>query len=572
MPDRVIEMIIKTAAALISGGAVYVLLLFPMLWLYPRYSWARTAANSGLFTKFPIAHKAVLNTRWARRYLFLRFVSQLGPDLPEPYIPQRVAPARDRLTTPFQVDGGAQSLRQLFAGHRRILLMARSGTGKSVFLRHLRQQVARRFVRAERVPIPVLIDLRTHVLKDRQVRELVRDALSGGGVELAESEIDFLLRKGGFLILFDSLNELPDPADAQLFHTFFNQYPNNRVVIASQVDLIRRDELRVLGLAEPTLEQAAQYFDAASAGVVEWKDLPSEAQALARNPQDLALLVEIAEGFQNAARAPTRRAALYRDILNQDGSLRAWVESGDPLLSIIYAVAFRMVLERHLLQEDELREWIATETRENRDATAKVLRAMQASRLFRKESERDVLGKEREVLGFRHELIGKFLASRHLHQLLGRAPNVGVNFIPLAGDELWLDVFYFLIDEIGSVLALNQFLSRVLAAGGRVRVRIVAYAIGSRPAEWISGEVREGFDAAKLDEDLALTSDDAPSTVSRLHDILYSLPAAVEEAMHLLATLDPESAVRRLNSVGYGLAMAESAVATAAARKRHDRA
>ncbi len=568
MPDRAIEMIIKAAAALISGGVFYLLLLFPILWLYPRFSWARTAANSGLFTKFPIAHKAVLNTRWARRFLFLRFVSHGSPGLSGPYIPQCVVPARDYLTTPFQIDGSTRSLNQLFADNLRILLIARSGTGKSVLLRHLRQQVATRFARAERVPIPVLIDLRTQVLKDRQVRELVRDTLISGGLELGESEIDFLLGKGGFLILFDSLNELPNPADALLFNTFFVQYPDNRILIASQVDLIRRQDIRVLDLAEPTPEQAKEYFDAASAGIVEWKDLPAEAKALGRNPQDLALLVEIAAGLKSATRVPTRRAALYRDILNQDGSLREWVESADPLLSIIYAIAFRMVLERQLLQEDQLREWIAAETRNDRDATAKILRAMQSSRLFRKELERDVLGKQREVLGFRHALIGKFLASRHLHQLLGRTSDVTVDLIALAGNELWLDVFYFVIDEIESAIVLNQFLLRLLVAEGRIRVLIVAYAIGTKPADRITAETRERFDAAKRDQDLTLTLNGG--TVSRLHDILHSLPAAEEEAAHLLTTLDAESAVRKLTSIGYGLAMAESAVATAAARKRHD--
>ncbi len=40
-------------------------------------------------------------------------------------------------------------------------------------------------------------------------------------------------------------------------------------------------------------------------------------------------------------------------------------------------------------------------------------RAIWKSRLFKEETEVDVLGKRRPVIGFRHELIGKFLASRH---------------------------------------------------------------------------------------------------------------------------------------------------------------
>jgi hypothetical protein len=59
----------------------------------------------------------------------------------------------------------------------------------------------------------VLIDLRTHVLSGRKVQDLVRDALHGAGVKLTDGDLDFLIGKGGFLILVDSLNELPDPDD-----------------------------------------------------------------------------------------------------------------------------------------------------------------------------------------------------------------------------------------------------------------------------------------------------------------------------------------------------------------------
>jgi len=48
----------------------------------------------------------------------------------------------------------------------------------------------------------------------------------------------------------------------------------------------------------------------------------SPAQALARNPQDLALLTEVAIAL-GTARVPTHRAQLYAEILNQDGALRS---------------------------------------------------------------------------------------------------------------------------------------------------------------------------------------------------------------------------------------------------------
>ncbi|SRR5260370_42649997 len=50
------------------------------------------------------------------------------------------------------------------------------------------------------------------------------------------------------------------------------------------------------------------------------------------------------------ARVPTHLAELYQEILNQDGALRPWVETGDPLLTTIYGLAFRMVAERRVRQ------------------------------------------------------------------------------------------------------------------------------------------------------------------------------------------------------------------------------
>jgi hypothetical protein len=58
------------------------------------------------------------------------------------------------------------------------------------------------------------------------------------------------------------------------------------------------------------------------------------------------------------------------------------------------------------------------------------------------------------------------------------------------------------------------------------------------------------------------------SLQSRYREIIKGLPAAEAMAERLLQTLEPEDVVRRLMIEGYGEAMAESAVATAAARPR----
>jgi hypothetical protein len=82
--------------------------------------------------------------------------------------------------------------------------------------------------------------------------------------------------------------------------------------------------------------------------------------------------------------------------------------------------------------------------------------------------------------------------------------NSVVDYVALSGEELWLEVFYFVIDEIDSTQVLNRFLAEILAAGGPVRVRIAAYAIGRKTSPIANDAVRSAYAAAKLAEDLAL--------------------------------------------------------------------
>jgi hypothetical protein len=65
-------------------------------------------------------------------------------------------------------------------------------------------------------------------------------------------------------------------------------------------------------------------------------------------------------------------------------------------------------------------------------------------------------------------------------------------------------VFYFVVDEIDSSQALNRFLHEILTAGGRARMRITAYAIGTKTGQ-VDKEIRATYEHTKLAEDLALT-------------------------------------------------------------------
>jgi hypothetical protein len=78
-------------------------------------------------------------------------------------------------------------------------------------------------------------------------------------------------------------------------------------------------------------------------------------------------------------------------------------------------------------------------------------------------------------------------------------------YLALSAQEEWLDLFYFIVDELDSKLALNGFLKELLDRGGDSRLRIVAYALGTKPEDMIRGEVRHAYNLAKLGEDLRRT-------------------------------------------------------------------
>jgi hypothetical protein len=165
-----------------------------------------------------------------------------------------------------------------------------------------------------------------------------------------------------------------------------------------------------------------------------------------------------------------------------------------------------MITEQRVLQEDQLRDWIAAEPNVNADSVATIAAAVHASQLFRSEVRRDILGREQPLTGFSHELIGKFLASRYLRRSITQGSGTSVvDYVKLSGEGSWLEVFYFVIDEIGSTQLLNRFLAEILAAGGPVRAHIAGYAIGTKTSEQTDSEVRSAYAKAKLAEDLALS-------------------------------------------------------------------
>jgi hypothetical protein len=258
-------------------------------------------------------------------------------------------------------------------------------------------------------------------------------------------------------------------------------------------------------MVEVSPEEAAAYL-ATAVGPGAWDSLSPELQALARNPQDLALIGEVASHLGPES-MPNRRAALYAEKIKDDSALREWIKTADPRLNVIYSLAFRMLAERRVLDEQTLAEWVrmaleaqGLDTQEVGLVTAAVRR----SRLFREAIAHDRLGRLQPVFTFDHELIGAFLAARHVRASLKGSERESI--LKFAEQESWQNVFFFVIDELPAALLPSMLLDDLLAHGGRVPLRIVAYAIESKKEDSpLPSHIQAAYTTAKLHQDLRET-------------------------------------------------------------------
>jgi ligand-binding sensor domain-containing protein len=493
---------------------VYLFALFPLLRIYSKSSWARTFVNSGLFNKFPLLHKSILNSQWARRHLFLKFVqlSSHHHKVPNPYIPQMVYHSNAlQAEAAMPIDELDNVYACLFSSTKHIMILGRSGTGKTVLLRYLNYLAAQRLHQGKthEFQLPVLINLRTHPIAGRNIEDVICDEIRGQEVELPDDVIKFILKKGGFLLLFDSLNEVDTGLLKNEFQSFLNRNAHNKVLMASQLDFLERKDIEFYTIAEITTEQAKEYLNMLT-NSDPWERLFPEVRMLARNPQDLGLIGEILQALP-PEEVPANRADLYRELLYRDRALKSWVKSESIEVLVIYRLAFYMIDEvKSVLSEDELTRVVRRLLEEHQISEGaivdNIVSALHKSHLFRHEQIRGKLGIPQNVIGFQHELIGKFLAARYLCSYIEAAnKEISIDLITLSNNPRWLDVFFFVIDELNSSRELNQLLMNLMKAGGLLRTRMVAYAIGTKPAELIQNKIRESYREAKIKADLRQT-------------------------------------------------------------------
>ena len=280
------------------------------------------------------------------------------------------------------------------------------------------------------------------------------------------------------------------------------------MLVASQVPVGEDWKPAQYSLNGVTPQQAEEFL-----GCDTWSQLSEAARRLTTNPQDLWVIKDLSRTL-GPAQLPTGRAELYRKFIEHDQPLSEWARSADPRIRAVYALAFTMLKSRRIVRADEVeaavREVMDGLVGCSQEMAPEVTQHVLSSRFFSDTVRTDVLGQTHKVLVFRHELMGKFLAARHLRRAIERDwNNTGRAITELARQRDWFEVFFFIVDEIASSDQLDELLLSLIAGGSDDSLKVVAYARQSR-GDFVGDRVGRLYDEAKIKIDLADTPAAAP--------------------------------------------------------------
>jgi hypothetical protein len=285
--------------------------------------------------------------------------------------------------------------------HKVIGLHGQSGIGKSAFLTYLSHQCASREATHPllRHLVPVFVDL--SISSGLEPKVTVRNELRKHGDLTDDNLTEVLLDQGGFLFLFDGLNEVSEPASLAILQFADMHRNHNYSCLTAQVatDELRKVSTLLAGspLSDDKIKELVrklaidpdtrnEKFDAESL----LKNFTDDTYKICRVPLQLELVVEM---WQTSGTLPKSFDGLYSYVLGPLMDKQAWsnVGHGD-WPDVLSLLAFTMMTERR--PYDLKKDYLPSE--------------MKAELVTKK-----LLIDRGDVLEFRHDRVRAYLAANH---------------------------------------------------------------------------------------------------------------------------------------------------------------
>ncbi len=221
-----------------------------------------------------------------------------------------------------------------------LFILGDPGAGKTTFLKMAAIKAARGELRRQDdapTRIPIFITLRQHARTDRSLYESVKHELNVCGFPEADTIVDFLLRSGRALLLWDALDEVATDEDQRSIlvaemHDFMRKYDRCQYVISCRIAAadytFHERRLRYVKMAPFSDNQIERYLknwfgdkhELATDCVEELHEERHKGlRELARTP---ILLTLLAIAYEETLSFPSRRVDIYYQAI--EALLRKW--------------------------------------------------------------------------------------------------------------------------------------------------------------------------------------------------------------------------------------------------------
>jgi len=280
---------------------------------------------------------------------------------------------------------------EMFAKRHCLLLLGRSGLGKTTYFRYLTARLSSGSAHLNPALVPVYIPIGRYFPARKDVRALFHLQIASLGGLTDQQITSQLLESGGFLILIDGLDEVDAEARSNV-SAFIDANRANRIIVSSQepyaeLSGIPTTKVPALG-SEEIAKLLSSFMEPARARKL-LAELPADSLHHYQVPQNVVLAAGL---VRERGSLPATEPELYHRLF--EPAFSAWAAEGNEgYRELLCRCAFNLVVKRQL----------------RLDGGEPAIPAAIVAWL----SAQGMVRKSEQASFFRHDTIRDFLASRY---------------------------------------------------------------------------------------------------------------------------------------------------------------